>query len=55
VCWGDKQKAVPMLPLANDGYRCLIHNGVFRRKASREQEDADENHFEIISPRRPWS
>jgi len=38
ACWGDKKKVVPLAPIINEGYRCPIHEAVYRRPDWRERK-----------------
>jgi len=31
VCWGQSEKLVPLVRIVNEGFRCVIHQVVFRK------------------------
>jgi hypothetical protein len=52
VCWGDKEKAVPMTPLANGHYQCAIHRSIYQTNANRDERRRKSEEARAQSPRR---
>jgi len=59
VCWGEHQKAIPLVPMANGYYSCANHKAAsYKTQAYRQAEEqrrqkqiADANAFAVIRPR----
>jgi len=53
VCWGDQQKAVPMMPTASGLYDCVIHKSRYRTQAYHNEEALKTaNYVREVRPRR---
>src|ERR1035437_6602561 len=38
TCWGDRQRVVPITPMANGRFRCPIHESSYETEANKEKQ-----------------